>query len=477
MYTLDQQLSTVKKGPDSVNFLIEHEEIDPQETVLKVHLQMTQQLSYYSTASSHIHILELKAKMNLFELRKQIVRHFRVVLEKVKALGEDQKVIDKIKAMGDEEFYELVNQDSQTNKIEIMWETNSRGYFNCYYCGKNSCKNCRIEEDKTVTLDHIYKKIPYHFDLSIVINFENLEQTVLFSQLTNEYIEYAKQQQSGEEMKVEQEEQQEEQKQGQQQDEEQKQLQEDEESKIPEEKPNPQEEQKIYKMDIEKNNNNNNQSIWLVKEVKNSSLSLQKPGQSIYDCFNAFESLEKLEQGNEWYCNKCQQHKLASKQMKIYSAPEQLIIQLKRFKQGENILSSNKIKTKIDFPLKDLDLTDYVILSEHPNELLIEENEKELFAVTQKQEDLSTPGTKKVKQASAKTVAMNPQIPKKEKILYDLTAVSNHYGNLGFGHYTAYCQNPVDLKWYEFDDRTVSSVEENSIVTEAAYLLFYKRKK
>ena len=47
--------------------------------------------------------------MNLFELRKQIVRHFRVVLEKVKALGEDQKVIDKIKAMGDEEFYELVN--------------------------------------------------------------------------------------------------------------------------------------------------------------------------------------------------------------------------------------------------------------------------------------------------------------------------------------------------------------------------------
>lgn len=26
-----------------------------------------------------------------------------------------------------------------------------------------------------------------------------------------------------------------------------------------------------------------------------------------------------------------------------------------------------------------------------------------------------------------------------EKLIYDLYAVSNHYGNMGFGHYTAYC--------------------------------------
>ena len=39
-----------------------------------------------------------------------------------------------------------------------------------------------------------------------------------------------------------------------------------------------------------------------------------------------------------------------------------------------------------------------------------------------------------------------------EKLIYDLYAVSNHYGNMGFGHYTAYCQNPTTNQWYEFDD-------------------------
>ena len=30
---------------------------------------------------------------------------------------------------------------------------------------------------------------------------------------------------------------------------------------------------------------------------------------------------------------------------------------------------------------------------------------------------------------------------------YDLFAVSNHYGSLGGGHYTAYAKNPVHKKW------------------------------
>lgn len=89
----------------------------------------------------------------------------------------------------------------------------------------------------------------------------------------------------------------------------------------------------------------------------------------------------------------------------------------------------------------------------------------------------TTAQKKKVKQVSAQSVNVNPAILKKEKILYDLVGVSNHYGNVGFGHYTAYCQNPFDQKWYDFDDTSVTEIEEKSIVTEAAYLLFYHRKK
>jgi len=46
----------------------------------------------------------------------------------------------------------------------------------------------------------------------------------------------------------------------------------------------------------------------------------------------------------------------------------------------------------------------------------------------------------------------------KEQLIYDCYAVSNHYGNMGFGHYTAYAKNPIDSKWYEFDDSRVTKV-------------------
>jgi ubiquitin C-terminal hydrolase len=63
-----------------------------------------------------------------------------------------------------------------------------------------------------------------------------------------------------------------------------------------------------------------------------------------------------------------------------------------------------------------------------------------------------------------------------------LYAISNHYGSLNGGHYTAYCENPIAKIWYEFDDSSVSRVSntnsieeiENSIVSKAAYVLFYK---
>ena len=61
-----------------------------------------------------------------------------------------------------------------------------------------------------------------------------------------------------------------------------------------------------------------------------------------------------------------------------------------------------------------------------------------------------------------------------KKIIYDLYAVSNHFGGLDGGHYTAYCKNPVNQKWYNFDDSDVSSLRSSETNTKAAYVLFYK---
>jgi ubiquitin carboxyl-terminal hydrolase 4/11/15 len=61
-------------------------------------------------------------------------------------------------------------------------------------------------------------------------------------------------------------------------------------------------------------------------------------------------------------------------------------------------------------------------------------------------------------------------------VLYDLYGVVNHYGSLGAGHYTAYCQNFLNKKWYEFNDSRVSEISRNDVVSESSYVLFYRRK-
>jgi ubiquitin C-terminal hydrolase len=83
--------------------------------------------------------------------------------------------------------------------------------------------------------------------------------------------------------------------------------------------------------------------------------------------------------------------------------------------------------------------------------------------------------------------------------IYDLYAVANHIGDLSRGHYTAFvnCQgdSTVDPKtpkaplesmdahesvkgrWFLFDDDAVEEVPASRIVSGAAYVLFYKRRK
>lgn len=60
--------------------------------------------------------------------------------------------------------------------------------------------------------------------------------------------------------------------------------------------------------------------------------------------------------------------------------------------------------------------------------------------------------------------------------MYDLFAVSNHFGGLGGGHYTACCKLNEDGEWYYFDDASTYPVRKGTVVSEAAYVLFYRRR-
>ncbi|KQJ85733.1 ubiquitin carboxyl-terminal hydrolase 8 [Brachypodium distachyon] len=170
-------------------------------------------------------------------------------------------------------------------------------------------------------------------------------------------------------------------------------------------------------------------SLDSLPEIYKSVLFARRPQEtcSLYACLEAFIKEEPLGPEDMWYCPGCKEHRQASKKLDLWRLPEILIIHLKRFSYSR--YTKNKLDTFVDFPIHDLDLSKFVRdrsgqLSNH----------------------------------------------------YQLYAVSNHYGSMGGGHYTAYVFHEGEKRWYDFDDRSVERVDkEDSIKTSAAYVLFYRR--
>ena len=141
---------------------------------------------------------------------------------------------------------------------------------------------------------------------------------------------------------------------------------------------------------------------------------------SLDDCFRTFSLPEVLDKSNLWYCPYCKAHVQASKQLEIYRVPKILIIHLKRFRSIG--FHREKLNLPIRFPREDLDISRFV-MGENPEK-------------------------------------------------YDLYAVSNHFGSLSGGHYTATVHNGG--RWYDCDD---SHITETKDVSEtSAYVLFYRAK-
>ena len=93
------------------------------------------------------------------------------------------------------------------------------------------------------------------------------------------------------------------------------------------------------------------------------------------------------------YCPNCKEHRQATKKLELWRLPEILVVHLKRFSYSRYM--KNKLDTFVNFPVRNLDLSKYV---------------KQNAAAAQRSH------------------------------VYELYAVSNHYGGLGGGHYTAYAK-------------------------------------
>lgn len=59
---------------------------------------------------------------------------------------------------------------------------------------------------------------------------------------------------------------------------------------------------------------------------------------------------------------------------------------------------------------------------------------------------------------------------------YSLYGVVNHTGSLEGGHYISYGRNlEMGINWQRYDDQDVSPVSASDVITQNAYVLFYKQ--
>ena len=148
---------------------------------------------------------------------------------------------------------------------------------------------------------------------------------------------------------------------------------------------------------------------------------------TLHHCLQYFTEEECLEKGNEWFCNKCKKRVMATKKIELFYLPRIMCICLTRFLKKGRFYNYAKNNSFVEFPIENLNMEKYICG------------------------------------------------PDKEFSKYDLFAVSQHYGGMGGGHYTAVCKN-IDGNWYEYDDRSCSLLTSSKkVCTSAAYVLFYRR--
>jgi len=192
------------------------------------------------------------------------------------------------------------------------------------------------------------------------------------------------------------------------------------------------------------------------------SLSVEIPSSTphggpptLQDCLRSYCAEELLTKDDEWNCPKCKVTREASKRITLTRAPQHLVVHFKRFatSSSTSFFSSNsksvaarKIRTPVDFPLHDLDLTPFMLSTTNPPP-----------------EDLP---------AEAATTP---------PFTYDAYAVVRHIGTtMQSGHYVTAARDRARGCWRMYNDKVVGDFQpadggQREAWREEAYIVFYQR--
>ena len=152
------------------------------------------------------------------------------------------------------------------------------------------------------------------------------------------------------------------------------------------------------------------------------SLPLSAGCGSLQELLREYTSPEVMSGDNAWYDDKSRCYRNVKRRTLFWSLPEVLVIQLSRWTNA-----SRKARVRIQFPIDNLDLSEYVVGYRH------------------------------------------------KEYVYRLDGVCYHHGGVQGGHYTA-ASRGLHGQWLHFDDRVVRPISCEQVSSHDAYLLFYSKK-
>lgn len=163
-------------------------------------------------------------------------------------------------------------------------------------------------------------------------------------------------------------------------------------------------------------------------------------------CLERFTRAERLDAEQKFFCERCKERQESLKQMSIRRLPLVSCFHIKRFEHSSVKKMSRKVDHSLQFPFS-LDMAPYlsssILRSRYGNRIFPSET-SDSDAVT----ELSSE--------------------------FEIFAVITHSGKLDAGHYVTYLR--LNNHWYKCDDAWVTRVEEHTVRTSQAYMLFYVQK-
>ncbi|XP_018449982.2 ubiquitin carboxyl-terminal hydrolase 20 [Raphanus sativus] len=141
---------------------------------------------------------------------------------------------------------------------------------------------------------------------------------------------------------------------------------------------------------------------------------------NLQSALDSFTRVEKLEE--QMTCDNCDEKVSKEKQLLLHNLPQVITFHLKRFKNNGYFMMKNY--NFVEFPLE-LDLLPYM---------------------------------------------SNGQVATK----YYLYALVKHYGSLAYGHYSSFVRSAPKI-WHKFNDKQVTRVDEDFVLQQNSYILFYAR--